>query len=318
MPPIIYRMTAYEYTHNLDKKAKFMLEHLEKQFRISKQVIDKEWVNATFETMSADNLWTFANFYQLTQRHFTEYMDGKKTTKMMGDYWSSVDGKSVREKRAFHNYGTEDDESQYDQSGDCHLWDDKEGGKFYYREYDITPEYFTIDCNGTFILNEKVLERMRKGTKTAYLKKIGLYEPEKPEKPDDKLISTANMLNEIADKSKCCLCPGKYTEWGHNPAPLKHDEGAKCCDTCNLHKVLPARVSLIQSPCKGSCDSCSDAIGLFKPLDRTACELYEAPKPVEPVKPKKVIKKKPTMSQEAINEAKAMGLDVSGVKVAKK
>ena len=75
---------------------------------------------------------------------------------------------------------------------------------------------------------------------------------------------------------------------------------------------------MIQSPCKGSCDSCSDAIATFKPLDRTVCELYEAPKPVEAPKPKKVIKKKPTMSQEAINEAKAMGLDVSGVKVAKK
>jgi hypothetical protein len=58
--------------------------------------------------------------------------------------------------------------------------------------------------------------------------------------------SGRRRTTHFADESKCCLCPGKYTEWGNNPAPLNHDEGAKCCDTCNVHKVIPARVSLIQ------------------------------------------------------------------------
>lgn len=39
---------------------------------------------------------------------------------------------------------------------------------------------------------------------------------------------------------KCCLC-GEYAEPKdmHNAAPLKD---GKCCEKCNLSKVIPARI----------------------------------------------------------------------------
>ncbi len=47
---------------------------------------------------------------------------------------------------------------------------------------------------------------------------------------------------------KCCLC-GNQIEvqsngWdkGHNPAPLSED--GRCCDYCNTHQVIPARLGL--------------------------------------------------------------------------
>lgn len=41
---------------------------------------------------------------------------------------------------------------------------------------------------------------------------------------------------------RCCLCgePLRNGEFGHNPAPLM-GEGV-CCDHCNFHRVIPARL----------------------------------------------------------------------------
>ncbi len=39
----------------------------------------------------------------------------------------------------------------------------------------------------------------------------------------------------------CCLCKTKDTVgYGNNPSPFKNK--GKCCDECNLTKVLPARM----------------------------------------------------------------------------
>lgn len=47
----------------------------------------------------------------------------------------------------------------------------------------------------------------------------------------------------IANKQmeqKCILCNGNYEGMGHNPHPLSSE--GRCCEKCNLNKVLPARL----------------------------------------------------------------------------
>ena len=41
----------------------------------------------------------------------------------------------------------------------------------------------------------------------------------------------------------CCLCDSKYEGHGHNPLPLYNKEG-RCCSSCNMTKVIPARLML--------------------------------------------------------------------------
>lgn len=43
----------------------------------------------------------------------------------------------------------------------------------------------------------------------------------------------------------CTLCDEEYEGYGHNPAPLDTQIGARCCDTCNATKVVPARIALL-------------------------------------------------------------------------
>ena len=45
----------------------------------------------------------------------------------------------------------------------------------------------------------------------------------------------------------CNLCDISFHGYGNNPYPLcdKEDYKAKCCDSCNILKVLPARMGLI-------------------------------------------------------------------------
>jgi len=43
------------------------------------------------------------------------------------------------------------------------------------------------------------------------------------------------------EAKKCCLCKKSYYGWGNSARPLKEGQ---CCDDCNLHKVIPARLKL--------------------------------------------------------------------------
>ena len=46
-------------------------------------------------------------------------------------------------------------------------------------------------------------------------------------------------------KFKCCLCGKNCIGYGNNPYPLKKDTDKKpnrCCDDCNVMKVIPARL----------------------------------------------------------------------------
>jgi len=44
---------------------------------------------------------------------------------------------------------------------------------------------------------------------------------------------------------KCCLCGNKYEGYGNNPWPISLDEEDRCCDMCNVTKVIPARIDLM-------------------------------------------------------------------------
>ncbi len=46
------------------------------------------------------------------------------------------------------------------------------------------------------------------------------------------------------NKFTCCICGKEVEEYGNNPWPVK--EEGRCCNRCNLDKVLPARISLIR------------------------------------------------------------------------
>ena len=42
----------------------------------------------------------------------------------------------------------------------------------------------------------------------------------------------------------CCLCKGDFLGHGNNPSPIIYNEKERCCDTCNITKVLPIRLML--------------------------------------------------------------------------
>lgn len=44
------------------------------------------------------------------------------------------------------------------------------------------------------------------------------------------------------DKFKCCICGKEVIGWGNDPWPVVMDEGAKCCDECDMTVVLGARL----------------------------------------------------------------------------
>lgn len=48
------------------------------------------------------------------------------------------------------------------------------------------------------------------------------------------------MTPTITDDSVCVLCGNEITDHGNNPQPLSDD--GKCCDNCNITKVVPARL----------------------------------------------------------------------------
>jgi hypothetical protein len=44
----------------------------------------------------------------------------------------------------------------------------------------------------------------------------------------------------------CCICGERFTGMGNNPEPLGgEDPEARCCDDCNVSKVIPARLKAL-------------------------------------------------------------------------
>lgn len=52
----------------------------------------------------------------------------------------------------------------------------------------------------------------------------------------------------MSKKKKCCLCGETYNGYGNNPAPLSDNDTDRCCDECNLTKVIPARLGMLKLP----------------------------------------------------------------------
>jgi len=43
----------------------------------------------------------------------------------------------------------------------------------------------------------------------------------------------------------CCLCGVEFDGWGNNPEPLMLYEDGRCCDDCNIDKVISERMRRI-------------------------------------------------------------------------
>lgn len=57
-------------------------------------------------------------------------------------------------------------------------------------------------------------------------------------------FDAVNAFGEILTEGHihtCCICGEEFTGYGNNPSPVA--EEGKCCDSCNLHFVLPARIA---------------------------------------------------------------------------
>ena len=54
-----------------------------------------------------------------------------------------------------------------------------------------------------------------------------------------------NMAKLNADLKVCILCEEPFTGYGHNPAPLEPYGAGRCCDACNMTRVIPARLSMM-------------------------------------------------------------------------
>lgn len=50
---------------------------------------------------------------------------------------------------------------------------------------------------------------------------------------------------KMVNKYKCIFCGKEKEGYGNNPFPLATLKDGKCCDNCNLNKVLPARLKQI-------------------------------------------------------------------------
>lgn len=49
----------------------------------------------------------------------------------------------------------------------------------------------------------------------------------------------------MKDKHVCCICGKEFVGYGNNPAPVVPYGTGRCCDQCNIDKVIPKRLELI-------------------------------------------------------------------------
>ena len=45
---------------------------------------------------------------------------------------------------------------------------------------------------------------------------------------------------------ECCFCKKNVGKYGNNPEPLEKAP-LKCCDSCNMTRVIPARIQMLES-----------------------------------------------------------------------
>lgn len=47
---------------------------------------------------------------------------------------------------------------------------------------------------------------------------------------------------KLSEHKGCSICGGSYTQFGHNPQPVREDVNDRCCDDCNANIVMPVRM----------------------------------------------------------------------------
>lgn len=92
-------------------------------------------------------------------------------------------------------------------------------------EYDVDDTTYTVEVKGVYIDDQ-----YNSHLKLAVEWPKTIKDSEKPE------------------SKKCVLCNKEFTEYGNNPWPLA-DKG-QCCNDCNINKVLPARIHILQKSSK--------------------------------------------------------------------
>jgi hypothetical protein len=49
-----------------------------------------------------------------------------------------------------------------------------------------------------------------------------------------------------AKEHYCCICGEHIDGYGNNPEPYMSADSGRCCDSCNLHFVIPMRISMME------------------------------------------------------------------------
>jgi hypothetical protein len=60
----------------------------------------------------------------------------------------------------------------------------------------------------------------------------------------DNINAYGENLTEEEKKQICCICGETFIGCGNNPYPYK--ETGRCCDSCNIHFVIPARIEAVR------------------------------------------------------------------------
>ena len=61
------------------------------------------------------------------------------------------------------------------------------------------------------------------------------------EKDFFELLTSDRYYDKDKEEHICCLCGDVFYGYGNNPSPLARSS-KRCCDMCNMTKVIPARL----------------------------------------------------------------------------
>ena len=61
----------------------------------------------------------------------------------------------------------------------------------------------------------------------------------------DDINAYGEKLTE-AKESFCCICGEPIEGYGNNPEPYMSAEEGRCCDSCNVRFVIPARLEMME------------------------------------------------------------------------
>lgn len=59
-----------------------------------------------------------------------------------------------------------------------------------------------------------------------------------------KAIETIAAIKQKESRKCCCICGKEITNYGNNAYPYGTTGNDRCCDECNITKVIPERIRL--------------------------------------------------------------------------